>query len=169
MFFFCACLFFFNTLNLFGSEIMCFLYLRTLIPLLLSPHFLQLYKKDFYFIDSFLMGNHSDTLSDRSADVGPQRLEYRPYSNPENCESDRAESSVLSLTEHYVMNSAINHWEGPKYITYSTKDARLRSFVINDWPHGLNSAPNALCEAGLFFTGRNMHTLFNKVNSKYVF
>lgn len=75
-------------------------------------------------------------LSGNSADIGPQRMEYRPNSNPENSASIRAESPILSLTEHNVMNRAMNRWDGPKYTTYSTKDARLRSFVINDWPHG---------------------------------
>ena len=119
--------------------------------------------------------NHSTDIGlqrmehdNRSADIGPQRMEYRPYSNPDNSESVRVESPVLSLTEHCVMNRAINHWEGQKYITYNTKDARLRSFVINDWPHDLNPAPNAFREAGLFFTCKNIHTLFNKLNSNYV-
>jgi len=97
---------------------------------------LYLFQKDFYFTDSLLMERHSNNVSDRPADIEPQRMEYSPHSNPENSASVRAESRVLSLTGHYVMNRATNHWEGPKYITYSTKDARLRSFAINDWPHG---------------------------------
>ena len=90
---------------------------------------------------------------DRSADIGPQRMEHRPNSIPEIYERVRAESPSLSLIDHYVKNRVITRWEGPKYTSYNTKDARLRSFIINDWPHDLNPTPEALCEAGLFFHG----------------
>ena len=86
-------------------------------------------------------------------------MEYRPNSNPEGSERVRAETLAFFLTEHYVMNRAINQWEAPKYITYDRDDARLRSFYTNEWPHGLNPAPNAFSEAGLFFTGKKMYSL----------
>ena len=88
-----------------------------------------------------------------TADFGPQIMEHRPKSNPEN---SRAES----LTKHYVMNRAINFWDGPKFITCSTKEARLRSFVVYEWPHDLNPTPDDLSEAGFFAVGRNLHTIF---------
>ena len=105
---------------------------------------------------------------DRSADIGPQRKEHRPNSIPESYERVRAEAPNLSLIEHYVKNRAITRWEGPKYTSYNTKDARLRSFIINDWRNDLNLAPEALCEASLFFSGKNIHTLLIKLNSNCV-
>ena len=105
---------------------------------------------------------------DRSANIGPQRMEHRPNSIPESYERVRADSLNLSLIEHYVKNRAITRWEGPKYTSYNTMDARLPSFIINDWPHALKPTPEALCKSGLFFTGKNMHALLIKLNSNYV-
>ena len=87
---------------------------------------------------------------DRSTDIGPQTLEHCPNSIPEGHTLVRPESPNLSLVELYVKNRAITHWEGPKYTSYNTKDARLRSFIVNDWSHGLNPTPEALADAGLF-------------------
>jgi len=95
----------------------------------------------------------------KTADIGPQIREYRPNSNSENSTCIRAESPILSLTEHYMLNHAINCWDGPKYTTYNTSDARLRSFVINDWPHDLQPSPNALSEAGFFYTRKDDRTI----------
>lgn len=91
----------------------------------------------------------------KTADIGPQIMEYRPNSNPEN-----SKSTNLSLTEHYVINHVISCWNGPRYSTYNTSDARLRSFVINEWPHDfLHPTPNALSEAGFFYTGNDDRTI----------
>ena len=84
------------------------------------------------------MERESKTDCDCSADIEPQIMEYRPNSNPENSAAIRAESPILPLTEHYVLSRATNVWDGPKYATYRTKGARLRSFVIHDWPLGLD-------------------------------
>ena len=92
---------------------------------------------------------------EHTADIGPQIMEYRPNSNPEN-------SSAESPTEHYVMNRAINFWDGPKFINCSTKEARLRSFVIYEWPHDVIPTPDALSQTGFFAVGRNLHTILNK-------
>ena len=95
---------------------------------------------------------------DRSTDIGPQTLEHCPNSIPEGHTLVRPESPNLSLVELYVKNRAITRWKGPKYTSYNTKDARLRSFIVNDWSHGLTPTPEALADAGLFFTGTFTHT-----------
>ena len=100
---------------------------------------------------------------DRSADIGSQKMEHGPNSIPEGYERVREESPNLSLIDLYVKNRAITRWEGPKYTSYNTKDVRLRSFIINCWPHDLNPTPDALSEAGLFFTDKNTHS-FNNTN-----
>ena len=71
-------------------------------------------------------------------------------SNSKSDTSSRAESPILSLTEHYVFNRATNQCDGPKYVTYGTKEARLRSFIIHDWPHVLDPATSALSDAVFF-------------------
>ena len=133
---------------------MCWFYLRTLIP---THSYIRQISNYSTYIGLMEMEH------DRSADIGPQRMEHIPNSIPEVYELVRAETPNLSLIELYVKNRAITRWEGPKYTSYNTKDARLRSFIVNDWPHGLNPIPEALSEAGLFFTGKNTHThSFNK-------
>jgi len=77
-------------------------------------------------------------------------MKYRPNSNPENFAGIIAESAILSLPEHCVLTSAINPWDGPNYATNSTYEARLRSSVIYDCPHGLNPGTNTLSDAGFF-------------------
>jgi hypothetical protein len=64
-------------------------------------------------------------------------MEYRPNSKSDI--SSRAELTILSLTEHYVLNRALNQWNGRKYVQYGAKEARLRSFIINDWPQVLQA------------------------------
>lgn len=87
-----------------------------------------------------------------SNDIGPPIMETSPET------SARRRLPLLSLTqdtvlEHYVLTRAIDHWFGPKYETYNAKSARLQTFVIHDWPHTMDLPPNALSEAGFFFTG----------------
>lgn len=43
----------------------------------------------------------------------------------------------------------------PKYPSYTTKEARLRSYVT--WPNGIPQEVDALVEAGLFYTGMSDH------------
>jgi len=70
---------------------------------------------------------------DRSADIGPQRMEHRPNSIPEGYERVRAHSPILSLIDHFVKNCAITRWEGPKYASYNTKAARsLTNQLVED-------------------------------------
>jgi hypothetical protein len=105
------------------------------------------------------MEHKSYTAFDRSTDIGPQIMEHRPNSNPENSAVIRAESPILSLTERYILTRVTNLWDGSKYVTYRTKEARVRSFIIRDWTHVLDPAPNALSDACFFFTGR-IHIIF---------
>jgi len=100
------------------------------------------------------MERESNTDCDCSADIEPQIMEYWPNSNPENSASIRGKSTILSLTEHYLLTRATNVWDGPKYATYRRKETRLRSFVIHAWPLGLDPAPSVLSDAGFFYTGR---------------
>jgi len=97
------------------------------------------------------MKRESNIECDCSDDIGPQIMEYRPNSNPENSAGIRSELPILSLTEQYALTRCINLWDRPKYGTYITKEACLRYFVILYWSHGLHSAPNALNETGYFF------------------
>lgn len=59
------------------------------------------------------MENESNTDCDRSTDIQSQINEYRPNSNPENSVGIRAESPILSLTEHHVLPHAIKVRDGP--------------------------------------------------------
>jgi len=61
------------------------------------------------------MENKSDSACDRSTYIGHQIMEHRPSSKSDtSADISRAESPILSLTEHYVMTHAINQWDGPK-------------------------------------------------------
>ena len=75
-------------------------------------------------------------------------MQYKPNSNPENSGGIRTESLILRLTEHFVMNRAMTRWDGPPYTSYSTNEARLRSFVITNWPQGMKPAREILSAAG---------------------
>ena len=83
----------------------------------------------------------------------------RPNSILDTNPSSIARQSILSLTEHYFINRAIEQWNGPKYETYGSKELRIRSFIIHDWPHVLEPAPSDLSDDGFFFTGK-IRTLF---------
>ena len=78
-------------------------------------------------------------------------MKFQPNSIPDTDPSSIVRSS---LTQHYFQNRAIEQWDGPKYETYGSKEVRLRSFVIHNWPHVLEPAPSDLSDAGFFFTGR---------------
>jgi len=83
-------------------------------------------------------------------------MKFQPNSIPDTDPSSIVRSS---LTQHYFQNRAIEQWDGPKYETYGSKEVRLRSFVIHNWPHVLEPAPSDLSDAGFFFTGK-ISTLF---------
>jgi hypothetical protein len=86
-------------------------------------------------------------------------MEHRPNSESDTSTGIRAESPILSLTEHYVLTHATNQWDGPKYVTYSTKGERLRYLIIHEWSHVLEPAPNTLSDPDFFFTGK-IHIIF---------
>jgi len=124
----------------------------------ISFEFYSLYRLSFQ--DRNLMENKSDITCDLSKDIGPQIMEHRPNSKSDtSADISRAESHILSLTEHCVLIHAINQWTGSKYVTYRTNGSHLRSFIIHDWPHFLEPEPSALRDAGFFFTGK-IRTIF---------
>ena len=83
-------------------------------------------------------------------------MEYRPNSTSENSTTRLPLRSITqdSVLEHYVLTRAIDHWFGSKYDTSNGKSSRLQTFVVHDWPRMLDFTPNALSEAGFFFTGK---------------
>ena len=84
-----------------------------------------------------------------------QIMEYRPNSKPEeNSIALNTESLPLPLSAHYILTRAINVWDGPNYVTYRTNDARLKSFVIHEWPLERHPKPSALSDAGFFYTAK---------------
>ena len=96
-----------------------------------------------------------DSASSDSSDFTTRPLvivESRPNSGPENRVPLHTitQDAVLEL---YVLTRAIDNWYGPKYETYKAKCSRLQTFFIHDWPHMMHLPPNALSEAGFFFTG----------------
>ena len=94
--------------------------------------------------------------SDPKKDIVPQVMKIQPNSIPD---TDPYSIARSSLTEHYFQNHTIEQWDGPKYETYGSKEVRLRSFIIHDWPHVLEPAPSDLSDAGFFFTVK-IRTLF---------
>jgi hypothetical protein len=89
-------------------------------------------------------------------DIGSQVIvESRPNSSPENSTTRVPLHTITqdAVLEHCVLTRAIDDWYGPKYETNKAKCSRLQTFVIHDWPHMMDLPPNALSEAGFFFTG----------------
>ena len=78
--------------------------------------------------------NNTTRDSPSKNDIGPQVMVIRTNSIQDTNPSSIAKSSILSLTEHYFLNRAIEQLNGPKYETCGSKEARLRSFIIHDWP-----------------------------------
>jgi hypothetical protein len=95
------------------------------------------------------MENKSITNCDRR---GLQITEHLPNSKSDT--SSKAESPILSLAEHYVLNRAINQWDGPNYVTYCTKGTRLRSSNIHEWSHVLEPATIRFERSLFSFTGK---------------
>ena len=85
-----------------------------------------------------------------------QIMEYRPNSKPEEkWTALKTESVPLPLSEHYILTRAVDVWDGPKFVTFRTKEARLKSFVIHEWPLEWHPKPSASIAAGFFYTGKN--------------
>ena len=105
-----------------------------------------------------------------TADIGPQIMEYRPNSVPENSTSIKAESSphplesplnsLIEVMEHYVLKNITGSWDRPKHKSYITKEERLRSYVLHEWPRDVIPITDALREAGFFAIGKNFNTIF---------
>ena len=57
----------------------------------------------------------------------------------------------LGITKH----------SGPRYSTYATLDARLKSY--NHWPVHLKQTPKAMAQAGFFHLGTNYKKLIFKI------
>jgi len=84
-----------------------------------------------------------------------QIMQYRPNSKPEEKSTAlNTESFPLPLSEHYILTRAVDVWDGPKFVTFRTKEARLKSFVIHEWPLEWHPKPSALSAAGFFYTGK---------------
>jgi len=97
-------------------------------------------------------------------------MEYRPNSKPEeNSIALNTESFPLPLSEHYILTRAVNVWDGPKFVTYRTNDARLKSFVIHEWPLEWHPKPSALSDAGFFYTGKTYMLFWIRQNVSYTF
>jgi len=62
-------------------------------------------------------------------------------------------SVLTSLTPELLLKKAIKHWLSPHHIQYSTYAARLRSYE-KAWPIPAAQTPEALSEAGFFYTGK---------------
>ena len=61
---------------------------------------------------------------------------------------------------HYVLQRAMNSWDRPKHISYITKEERLRSYVLHEWPRDVIPTTDALSEADFFAIGKNFNTIF---------
>jgi hypothetical protein len=71
---------------------------------------------------------------------------YKPNSKPERHADIAPELLTQTLTEQYVMNRAMTHWNGPKNISFNNFASRLRTYT--NWPQGMNPAPDSLSAAG---------------------
>jgi hypothetical protein len=62
-----------------------------------------------------------------------------------------------TATDDHVRDRAVIRWREPKYLTYSTYTARLRSYF--NWPHLPEPSPDALSKAGFFYSGKKLNAI----------
>ena len=75
----------------------------------------------------------------------------------------------MGLAEHYLLKQAIGSLDVPKHISYATKEERLRSYVLYEWPRNVIPTPDVLSEAGFFAIGKNFNTIFEEENVNYIY
>lgn len=63
-------------------------------------------------------------------------------------------SRLNALISESLEELGITKHQAPRYATYATKDARLKSF--NHWPSHLKQTPRLMAEAGFFYLGNIM-------------
>ena len=71
-----------------------------------------------------------DYFKQQSPDIGPDDVEI----------------------EFVTVHNTTRIWEGPRYLAYNSKAARLET--CTGWPHGLNPYPSSLSTAGFYFLGK---------------
>lgn len=79
-------------------------------------------------------------------------MEYKPNSYTERSADIGPDPITRTLSEHFVLNRTITHWDGPKYISYNTPALRLRSF--DKQPRGTIPTPYCLSDAGGLYDGK---------------
>jgi hypothetical protein len=74
--------------------------------------------------------------------------------------------NVVPTAGHHETNSLGIVPVGPHlYADYVLESARLKSFLTRNWPSGLQQKPEALVEAGFFYTGLRIVTaIINEFN-----
>jgi len=102
----------------------------------------------------------------RTSDIGPDTTWQddtidSSFSSQNHCpHTIRLQFLTPDLTE-LLLRSAIKRWPMPRHIEYSTYAARLQSYE-KFWPFSAALTPEALSEAGFFFTGKI--TLYSIIN-----
>ena len=96
------------------------------------------------------------------ADIGPD-------SAPENSTSiKRPIETILNLLMEVCDRQMLrDSWNGP----FSSKEERLRSYDVYQWPRDVKPKPDALSEAGFFAIGEKFKTTFlnKKMLTVYTF
>ena len=87
----------------------------------------------------------------KTADIGPD-------STPETstCIKGSIETILHSLMAVCDRHMLRDSWNG----RFSSKEERLRSYDVYQWPRDVKPTPDALSEAGFFAIGEKFNTIF---------
>lgn len=66
-----------------------------------------------------------------------------------------------ALVGNSLEELGITKHSGPRYSTYATLEARLKSF--NHWPFHLKQSPRAMAQAGFFHLGKSSLSIKKKI------
>jgi len=90
---------------------------------------------------------------DSSSRFTPQ---YRPNASSDTEPLETGNNSrINALISESLEELGITKHQAPRYATYATRDARLKSFT--HWPSHLKQTPRMMAEAGFFYLGVNDH------------
>jgi len=96
----------------------------------------------------------------RTSDIGPNitwhdddTIDSSPSTTQYHCPHPTRLTSFTPYITELLLRKAIKHWPTPHHIEYSTYAASLRSYE-KFWPVPAAQTPEALSEAGFFFTGK---------------
>ena len=86
----------------------------------------------------------------KTADIGPDSA---PEAESSLQPLETIIDSLMAILDRHMLRDS---WNGP----FSSKEERLRSYDVYQWPRDVKPTPDALSEAGFFAIGEKLITFF---------